>query len=169
MRYGVSILKGNVHRMGRAVITAFHAGVKKTLMKVLPDQVGFVVNELKDIDRTTEGTHGRTHTRPLVDLEGCLLPLVFHITLGDIGERVAQFGFLVFMDLSPLFALVLFPSAPIVPIHRPSAPWADVELFKLVEVFQDGCYVGGMAPRQRRDRKGLVRKRVDLLCQHTRR
>ena len=90
MRYfwnlrGASVLKGNVYGMGGAVITAPHAGVKKTLMEILPDQKGFVVNQFKNIDRTAEGTHGRTHTGPLVDPQSCLLPLALHITLGDIG------------------------------------------------------------------------------------
>ena len=53
--------------MSWAVITASHAGVKKAFMEILPYQIGFVIDQLKDIDWTAEGAHGRTHTCLLVD------------------------------------------------------------------------------------------------------
>ena len=69
--------------MGGAVIAASHTGVKKAFMEVLPDQIGFVIDQFKDIDRTAEGTHGCSDTGLLVNSQGCLLTFMLHIALCD--------------------------------------------------------------------------------------
>ena len=67
-------MESDPYGVGGAVIPAFHTGVKKAATEILSNQIGFVIDQLKDIRRATEGTHGRTHTGPMVNPYGRLLP-----------------------------------------------------------------------------------------------
>ena len=72
--------------MRGAVVTAFHAGVKKAFTEVFFYEIGLVMDQLEDIDWTAEGAHGRAHACLLIDSQGCPFVFVFYIALGDIGE-----------------------------------------------------------------------------------